>query len=49
MLSIKECRKHLVKDCELTDEQVLELRDSTQQLAEIIFDKYINDEIKNVT
>jgi hypothetical protein len=44
MLSIKECRE-LLDDVskDMTDEKVLEVRDSLYELAEIVLDEYIQN------
>lgn len=43
MLTIEECRKHLRDDRDLTDEQVLELRDALYHLIETVWDEKLGD------
>lgn len=45
-LSIEQCRKYL-KNCEYTDEQVEEIRDSLYQLANVLVDDYLNKKEKD--
>lgn len=43
MLSIKKCREFLPKDTELTDDEVLKIRDALYELAEISLDSYFDE------
>lgn len=41
MLDIEEFRKHLPEDERLTEEQIIKLRDSMDQMAGIMFDMWL--------
>jgi len=43
MLSIEECRKLIDNDAELTDEQIVEIRASLYELADIALDVYFKE------
>ena len=46
MLSIEEFKKHLPKDTKLSEEQIIKLRDDMDQLASILFDKWLYERNK---
>jgi len=41
MLSIEEFKKHLPKDHNLSEEQIIKLRDDQDKMAEIIFSMWL--------
>ena len=44
MLSIEDCRKLLGEDGkEMTDQRIIELRDSLQTICEKVLDKYLEE------
>ncbi|MDO8496234.1 MAG: hypothetical protein Q7S43_02155 [bacterium] len=46
MLSIEEFKKHLPKDENLTEEQIVKLRDDMDQMAGILFDQWLYERNK---
>jgi hypothetical protein len=46
MLSIEQCKKHL-KNCDYTEQQIEEIRDSLHQLASILVEKYLDKKRKD--
>ena len=46
MLDVEEFKKHLPKDSKLSEEQIIKLRDDMDQLAGIIFDKWLYERNK---
>ncbi|MFH1473138.1 MAG: hypothetical protein ABIF06_01865 [bacterium] len=47
MLNIEEFKKYLPKDEKLTEEQIVRLRDDADQMASILFDKWLSERNKN--
>lgn len=43
MLSIEDCRKLIENDSELTDEQIVEIRDAMYNLADLALDAYFQE------
>ena len=46
MLSIEECRKLIDNDSDLTDEQIVEIRNSLYELADIALDVYFKEKLE---
>lgn len=45
MLSVQECRELIDDDEQYSDEQIIEIRDTLDQLATIYVDKYFSDKL----